>query len=671
MTIDDESSNPFTREYIDRQHLDDFANAINPEHNTEYEYITSMADWAPVNRKLKHKGSHKKGSSLPRKDSGVCDTGIGLGYTILRWPALVLILLWVLLLAAIYAIVRIYVALHEYFLTWRGERRQLREYLRHSTSYNEWVANAKTLDDYLGFSSWRDEPKFSMYDYRTVDRIVKNLRGLIADKKVEDIATILQGCVKHNFAGTQDTPLYSNTYYGTKNLVHEFNDEIVKSLDLLSETDQLSKQSKRILFKSFSKNFGKSALCLSGGATFTYRHFGVVKALLENDLLPNIVSGTSGGGLVAALVCTRTNAELKQLLVPELADKLTACWEGFPNWAIRMYRTGARFDSLDWAERCSWFTLGSLTFKEAYQRTGKILNISTVPADSNSPVILCNYITSPDCVIWSALLASAAVPGILNPVVLMMKTKDNRLVPYSFGNKWKDGSLRTDIPVQALNMYFNVNFTVVSQVNPHISLFVYAPRGTVGRPVSHRKGKGWRGGFVGSALEDMVKLEIRKWLKLMRNLKLIPRLMDQDWSSIWLQRFDGTVTLWPKIRLADFWNILSDPSQEKLSEMMKNGELCTYPKLLFIQHQVNIERAIERGRRFNSSNRRRDIINEKPKSKKSRNQLTVPDDDDDADIIPEVYHSSSSTDQRTFWGKTNSKKMEEYYSDYDDSDDSL
>lgn len=56
-----------------------------------------------------------------------------------------------------------------------------------------------------------------------------------------------------------------------------------------------------------------------------YYHFGVVKALLDANLLPRVITGTSGGALVAALLCTRTNFELKELLVPELATKITAC----------------------------------------------------------------------------------------------------------------------------------------------------------------------------------------------------------------------------------------------------------------------------------------------------------------------------------------------------------
>ena len=79
-------------------------------------------------------------------------------------------------------------------------------------------------------------------------------------------------------------------------------------------------------------NYGRITLCLFGGATFTYYHFGVVKALLDSDLLPDVITGTSGGALVAALVATRTNEELKKILVPALAGKIIACSEPFLVW---------------------------------------------------------------------------------------------------------------------------------------------------------------------------------------------------------------------------------------------------------------------------------------------------------------------------------------------------
>jgi hypothetical protein len=60
--------------------------------------------------------------------------------------------------------------------------------------------------------------------------------------------------------------------------------------------------------------------------------FGVVRALLDANLLPRVIAGTSAGALVAALVCTRTDAELRRLLVPKLA---------------------ARFSAVEWAKKVS------------------------------------------------------------------------------------------------------------------------------------------------------------------------------------------------------------------------------------------------------------------------------------------------------------------------------
>jgi predicted acylesterase/phospholipase RssA len=71
----------------------------------------------------------------------------------------------------------------------------------------------------------------------------------------------------------------------------------------------------------------------------------VIRAFLDEGLLPRVITGTSAGGLVAALTCTRTDEELKVLLTPKLADKITACEEPFLVWFSRFMETGARFDS--------------------------------------------------------------------------------------------------------------------------------------------------------------------------------------------------------------------------------------------------------------------------------------------------------------------------------------
>lgn len=77
----------------------------------------------------------------------------------------------------------------------------------------------------------------------------------------------------------------------------------------------------------------------------------MIKAFLDADLLPRVVTGTSAGGLVAALLCTRTDAELREILVPKLADKITACEDPFNVWIKRFWKTGARFSTLQWARK--------------------------------------------------------------------------------------------------------------------------------------------------------------------------------------------------------------------------------------------------------------------------------------------------------------------------------
>ena len=379
-----------------------------------------------------------------------------------------------------------------------------------------------------------------------------------------------------------------------------FCDAVEESLNLLASTGSIPALEKRAFFKRLSANYGRTALCLSGGATFAYHHFGVVRALLEEDVLPDIITGTSGGALVASLVGTRTDDELRQLLVPALATRITACADSLYVWLIRWWRTGARFDPVEWARLCSWWTRGSLTFREAYERTGRILNISCVPADDpHSPPLLCNYLTAPDCVIWSAVLASAAVPGLLPPVVLMNKNlHTDELTPFSLGTRWRDGSLRTDIPLRALNNLFNVTFSVVSQTNPHINTFFFPARGSVGQPVAHRQGRGWRGGFLLSALEHIIRLDLHKWLRFLRSMDILPRWLGQDWSNLLLQSaLLGTITVWPAGgHISDYFNILTDPDAERLARMIRDGMLTMWPAIHFIRNRLRVERAVERGR---------------------------------------------------------------------------
>ena len=75
---------------------------------------------------------------------------------------------------------------------------------------------------------------------------------------------------------------------------------------------------------------------------------------------------------------------------------------------------------------------GDTTFEEAFLLTGRICNITTTSSHKHSAPLVLNYITSPHVVIWSAILASAAIPIILNKVTLFVKENGIFLICLNF-----------------------------------------------------------------------------------------------------------------------------------------------------------------------------------------------------------------------------------------------
>ncbi|KAF9103584.1 hypothetical protein BGX27_010504 [Mortierella sp. AM989] len=556
----------FDQVFVNEDHMQAFRQAIEDSIHSETsaELISAVTDFIPVQQTP---SKHARNRKSPNQYKGY-------SFTLLRIPLLILI----------FSIMAIEM---------RGRRNRLRKDLRNASNYGDWKDAAQKLDTYMKKDEWKNDPDYGYYDYHLLSRVNRNLRLAREADRIDELKDHLQGVVKSNFGGVENARLYSHTYHGTKKPVENYVQEVTESLEAVAKSGQLSDDEKRIFFKSIYKNYGRTALCLSGGAGFGYYHLGVVRALLDAGVLPTVITGTSAGALIAALVGCRTDDELSEVLVPELSKKFTACNENIFTWLPRVLRKGARFDAEDWARKTQWITKGSLTFLEAYERTGRILNISVIPYDPHSPPKLLNYLTTPDCVVWSAVIASAAIPGILNPVVLMRKRFDGTLVPFSYGGRgFKDGSLRADIPLQALHTHFNVNYTIVSQVNPHVHLFFYAARGSVGRPVSHLYGEGWRGGFLAASIEQFLKLDLSKWLKVLRDLELLPKIMNQDWSWVWLQKFDGHVTILPKSGLSDWFQLLNDPTESRVRHCLTVGERQTFPKLHMIANRMRIEQTI-------------------------------------------------------------------------------
>ncbi|KAJ2996205.1 hypothetical protein HDV02_006733 [Globomyces sp. JEL0801] len=285
------------------------------------------------------------------------------------------------------------------------------------------------------------------------------------------------------------------------------------------------------------------------------------------------MTGTSAGALMAATICTRTDDEIRnEIFVPTLIDTVTRI--------DNIWNNGAMFTSERFRSSADWFTKGDMTFLEAYEKTGRILNITAVSMESHSQLKVLNYINTPHVTVKSAVVASSSIPGVLPASELFMKDAN--------------GSLLSDIPERELHQLFRVKHTVVSQVNPHISLFFYSPKGSAGTPGIYRSGKGWRGGFLAAAFVRYFLLDLNKWLTFIRDMDLLPRIMGANMSNLWLQRFEGNLTILPPLpTVMDLVRIASDPSKERLDQFIRDGELKTFPTIHMINNRLRIEKCID------------------------------------------------------------------------------
>lgn len=391
-------------------------------------------------------------------------------------------------------------------------------------------------------------------------------------------------------------------------LTRSFSEE---TIDLLltdnSSKEHLSTESILDALKAMKSHYGATALCLSGGAGIGHYHWGVVKALLSSGYLPKIISGTSSGAVVAAVVCTRTDDELLYTLQPEVLLPHLNCFDA--PWTERIQRYikyQAMFDQKVWLDKLQWFAGADdrgnvgLTFKEAYEKTGRILNITATNARKHSPPLCLNYLSTPNVTIASAVLASAAVPGLIHPVHLIEKIIDkNGQISYrplhGGHSKFRDGSFENDIPLNTLSEAFGCSYFFVSQTNPHIIPFFFNARGQGGLPSGWRlRGGAYRGGFILAAIELLLKEDMKKNLRVLGMLDLLPSVYEQDWSFLFLQEFQGQITMVPDVRLIDYIRLISDiKNVNEVSHYLQQGKLTAWRKFSMIKNREIIRLTLE------------------------------------------------------------------------------
>ena len=154
---------------------------------------------------------------------------------------------------------------------------------------------------------------------------------------------------------------------------------------------------------------------------------------------------------------------------------------------------------------CVRANVGNFTFQEAFDRTGRILNIIVTPLNKGDPPRLLNYLTAPHVMVWSAAVASSSLPGVFEANRLVVKEADGwERYESGSGQAFYDGSMESDLPMEQLSEMFNVNHFIVSQANPHAVMFAsYNQKKTV-----------WTSPFsaVVQSIMTFLKDQARTWL---------------------------------------------------------------------------------------------------------------------------------------------------------------
>ena len=439
-------------------------------------------------------------------------------------------------------------------------------------------------DKQSGNDRWKRRDQSRDYDYVSIRHRLDGLRSLRARHDYPGLLFTLNEGIHGNVGGMGRPELYQRAMVGTKQVIEDYVDEIVDALYLLAEVDDpdISQVEKDDFFHRARHCYGHSALMMSGSGMLLYFHVGVVKALLEEDLLPNVLSGSSGGSFVGSILATHTDAELKKSFDPaHLVHEI----EQEKHRLSLVYKMRPQILEVHEIQAILARLLPDMTFQEAFEKTGRHLNISIAPAETHQTSRLLNATTTPNVLIRQSVLASAAIPGVYPAVTLMARDKYGDKKEYLPSRKWVDGAVSDDLPAKRLARLYGVNHFIVSQTNPHVIPFVRDAKRRdnpieVVKVAATRTAREWLNASATILRKPLAK---RPTLNRLTNTAL----------SIINQDYVGDINIIPPFRFHNPARILAHLSEAEIFELIRMGERATWPKMEMIRVQTRISRALE------------------------------------------------------------------------------
>jgi TAG lipase / steryl ester hydrolase / phospholipase A2 / LPA acyltransferase len=458
---------------------------------------------------------------------------------------------------------------------------QIEEQLASASSYSDWKASALEHDRLSGKEAWKHAEKSNRYDHADIARRLEELRRLRAAGDDIGLLFALNEGIHGNMGGMGRSTLYSAAKFGTKQLIVDYVDELTHSLEYISALPEsvLKSEDKLDFFKRASHCFGRSALMLSGSGSLVHFHSGVVKTLFEEKLLPTVISGSSGGAVIAGVLGTNSEDELRAFF--SAGALATISTDAFNESSSRFRRP--RIKETD-VRRLLQHVIPDLTFQEAWEKTGRMINITVATMEEHQSSRLMNAITSPNVFVRTAILASGAVPGVIEPVTLAAKNSHGEAQPYLPGSRWVDGAVTDDLPAKRLARLYGVNHYIVSQANPIALALMKSDDMWLGPP----------------AVKDVWRHANREWLRASeqfsrRYLRGVPNIGKalNIFYSLYAQNYTGDINIAPSFRLVDPRKVLAHLTTTEIEQLYDDGQRSTWPLVERIRLATQIGRTLD------------------------------------------------------------------------------
>lgn len=453
-----------------------------------------------------------------------------------------------------------------------------------ATSYAEWKKAAIAHDVESGVVKWKGSDESKYFDYKSIRARLNRLRRLRKKGDCAGVLFALNEGVHGNIDGMGHPRLHGKARFSTKQLIVDYVDEVVAALDLLASdcAGAIPFEERLDFFRRAQHCNGCTALMMSGAGSLLFFHIGVVKALWQERLLPSILSGSSGGAVVGGLVSTHGDHDLEDFFEAQnLVHEIERDRGIFSHLSAITPEVAKAEEVEEVLERL----IPDLTFLEAFERTGRHLNVSIAAAEKHQTSRLLNAITTPNVYVRESVMASAAIPGFFPPVTLAAKNSKGKRQAYLPTRKWVDGSLSDDLPAKRLARLYGVNHFVVSQANPHVFPFLQDDEG-------EKK-------TIFSTMRSVTRVTAREWINagvslMEKPLSLSPvaSRMTNVALGIINQDYVGDINILPDQKLFNPLKLLAHRSVDEIVELIAMGEKATWPKIEQVRVQTRISRKI-------------------------------------------------------------------------------